>query len=277
MGCGGSVEALVNPDAAPEEILAPPGDGPCSFIVKKPINSFRYQVYTGDEEKKKWLHIVNESDWCASKSEFSVETYNGESLVKVEVEGNDFDIKKDVEWEVDSDDSDFSEDDLFDCEEELECKVKLKWKVKRTARFMDPEGNNFATLSVKVKGKSKAELEIEKQEDGTETEEMKCKTKVKKVFYKLNWQGNDLEFADFDNGHWSDWDRKWTCDFLDAEYDAKWGTDELKVSSNGSCLGGDALAVGFALGYFFHPTGYASAMDSKARETARDYVRRVTD
>lgn len=262
MGCCGS--------SAPDEILEPPGDGPCSFIVKKPMMSSSYQVFTGDGEKKKWLQIANDSSWFAEKSEFTLKTYTDETLVNATVEGQDIDIKKKVDWEGDSDDSDFSEDDLFDFDDDDDpsCKVKMKWKVKREAKFVDKDGQEFANLKVKVKGKSKAELT--KTDDDPPRSNMESSVKVKKVYYKLKM--NDAEVAlEFDNGHWQDWDRKWSCDFFDAEYDAKMGVDEVKVESKGACPGSNALAVAFALAYFFHPSAYCGQMKSRAESQARQY------
>jgi len=265
MGCSSS---------APDEILDPPGDGACSFIVKKPMMSSNYQVMT--DEKKKWLQIINDSSWFASKSEFKVDTFTDETLVNVTVEGQDADMKKSVEWEGDSDDSDFSVDDMFQFDDEdASCKVKLKWKIKREAKFVDKDGNEFATLSVKVKGKAKAEMT---QADAAEGEDpgpptMTSSVKVKKVYYKLNIGGTDVAL-DVDNGHWDDWDRKWSCDFFDVEYDAKFGVDEVKVQTKGACNRSNALAVGFALAYFFHPSGYGGQMKGRAESEARTYFDR---
>lgn len=260
MGCGGS--------SAPEDILDPPGDGECAFIVKKPMMSSNYQVLTGGDEKKKWLQIVNNSSWFDSHSTFQLKTLKDESLVRVTVEGQDADMKKEVDWEGDSDDSDFSVDDLFDFDDDDQsCKVKLKWKVKREATFMDKDGQQFAKLKVKVKGKSKAEL-TQKEEDAPK--QMESSVKVKKVYYKLEMGDQEVEL-NVDNSHWGDWDRKWSCDFFDIEYDAKWGTDEVRVQSKGACNGSNALAVSFALAYFFHPSAYAGQMKSRAESDARSY------
>lgn len=264
MGCGASV---------PDVILLPPGDQPCAFLVKKPMMSSGYQVFTGDGEKKKWLHIVNKSSWFESHNEFELKSYADDLLVKATIKGTDYDLKRKVDWEADSDDSDFSNDGLFDWDDDLELKVKLKWKVKREAVFTDTDGKQFAKLSVKVKGKSKAELEIENRE-GEERETMNSSTKVKKVFYKLEWEGNAVD-PTFENGHWQDWDRSWKCDMFDATYDAKMGVDEVHVQTKGNCLGGDALSVAFAMAYFFHPAAYAEQMDSQVRQDARAIMGRL--
>lgn len=229
--------------------------------------SSNYQVLT--EDKLKWLQIQNDSSWFASKSEFTLKTFTDDNLVNVTVEGQDIDMKKDVDWEGDSDDSDFSVDDLFDFDDDDSCKVKLKWKIKREAKFVDKDGQEFANLSVKVKGKSKAEITETGQEDenGTKQTRLDSSTKVKKVYYKLKMQDEEVAL-DVDNGHWQDWDRKWSCDAFDTEYDAKFGVDEVKVQSKGICNGSNALAVAFALAYFFHPSGFNTQMESQARSEA---------
>jgi len=233
--------------------------------------SSSYQVLT--EEKLKWLQIQNDSSWLASKSEFTLKTFTDDTLVNVTVEGQDVDMKKDIEWEGDSDDSDFSVDDLFDFDDDDSCKVKMKWKIKREAKFVDKDGQEFANLSVKVKGKSKAEITEVGEEDanGQKQTRLDSTTKVKKVYYKLQMQGAEVAL-DVDNGHWQDWDRKWSCDAFDTEYDAKFGVDEVKVKSKGVCNGSNALAVGFALAYFFHPSGYSAQMQSKADSEASRYM-----
>lgn len=254
MGCSSSA-----PEAPPPD---PPAENdPCTFIVKKPMMSSTYQVMT--EEKVKWLQIQNDSSFFSSKSEFTVKSLTDDNLVNVTVEGQDIDLKKSVEWEGDSDDSDFSVDDLFDFDDD-EVKVKLKWKIKREAKFVDKDGNQFADLSVKVKGKSKCEI----KDRDNEPDKVDSSSKVKKVYYKLNMQGAETAI-EVDNGHWQDWDRQWTCDAFDCQYDAKFGTDEVKVSTKGTCNGSNALAIGFALGYFFHPSAYNEKMDSKAKSEAR--------
>lgn len=272
MGCFGSSPV------APEEIIPnPEGDNPCSFVVKKAgVASSHYNVY--NDQKQKWLYVRNDSSWFSSKSEFQIENWNrgedgkGETLVRVEIEGKDADINRDVDWEGDSDDSDFSLDDLFDFDNDDELKVKLKWKFSRRARFLDSDNKEYASLKFKAKGKSKAELTIERDDEGNKTSErMESKTKVKKAFYTLEWGGEQVE-VEVEGGHWQDYDRKWSCPMFDAQYDAKWGTDEVKIDTKGKCPGHDALGVGFALAYFLHPAQFVNDMDSKARGDARRFM-----
>lgn len=265
MGCGASSPPNV------EDMIPAPGDEPCSFIVKKPMMSSTYEVFTGEGDRKLWLKIENKSSWFASQSDFELKTYSDDLLVKCVIEGTDAEIKREVEWDGDSDDSDYSIDDLFGFDDTEELKVKLKWKIKRQAQFIDPDGNTFANLTVKVKGKSKAELEVQEGDDGTRIENMTSETKVKKVYYKLTWLDSEHTF-EFDNGHWQDWNRSWCNDFIHAEYEAKFGVDEMKINTKGNCMGGDGLAVGFAISYFFHPAAYASEMDTKVRCEARDLI-----
>jgi len=267
MGCGASSPPKV------EDMIPAPGDEPCSFIVKKPMMSSTYEVFTGEGDRKLWLKIENKSSWFASQSDFELKTYNDDLLVRCVIEGADAEIKREVEWDGDSDDSDYSVDDLFGFDDTEELKVKLKWKIKRKAQFIDPNGKTFANLTVKVKGKSKAELEVQDGDGGTRAENMTSETKVKKVHYKLTWLDSEHTF-EIDNGHWQDWDRSWCNDFIHSEYDAKCGTDEMKIKTKGNCLGGDGLAVGFAISYFFHPAAYAAEMDSKVRSEASGMMRR---
>jgi hypothetical protein len=242
------------------EPIPDPGDEPCSFVVKKKKFRSGYNVF--NDNKEEWLEIKNESEWFSHHSEFEIENKKEELLVKVIIKGQDEEIKREVEWDGDSDDSNFSVDDLFDGDDDDEVKVKLKWKVKREATFEDANGNVFATLKVKMKGKSKAEATLVGEGD-MQRKEVTGVTKLKKVYYALNWGGNDVEL-EVDNGHWTDWEREWGCSMFKAEYDAKWGVDEVKVKSTGAGNGAQALAVAFAVAYHFHPVGWSAQMHSRA-------------
>merc|ERR1719424_2615317 len=122
--------------------------------------SSTYEVFAGEGERKLWLKIENKSSWFETHSDFELKTYNDDLLARCVIEGTDAEVKREVDWEADSDDSDYSADELFGFDDTEELKVKLKWKIKRKAQFIDPDGNTFASLAVKVKGKSKAELEV---------------------------------------------------------------------------------------------------------------------
>lgn len=279
MGCCGSSTAV------PDEILDDPTGDVCNFKVKKAgMMSSHYAVLNAED--KPWLLIRNDSGWFAKDATFQLENYvreegsdRGKTLVQVTVEGTDSDINKDVDWAGDSDNSDNeSIDDLFDFGDDDDVKVKLKWKVKRTATFTDADGNEFAKLKIKVKGKSKAEGEIKQAEEGGPTTmDISSKTKLKKVIYALTFNalGEDPVEVTFENGHWQDWDREWACPMFTAKYDAKFGTDQVSIDSTGQCLGANALAVGFAMSYFFHPASFLSELDGQARSEARQYLRQM--
>lgn len=62
------------------------------------------------------------------------------------IEGLDPDIEK-IEYDIDDSDSGgWDPDDWFDDSEETEFECKMKWRIKRTARFTNPITNNHAKL-----------------------------------------------------------------------------------------------------------------------------------
>merc|ERR1712169_121196 len=136
------------------------------------------------------------------------ENGKGKQLAKVVVEGTEEDIKKDVEFSDSDSSGGESDDDLFGFEED-ECKVKLKWKIKKVAKIFDANDNEVGKLKFKGKGKSTGEAEsIETRREDEEGNEhfdvswnYSAKSKVKKVIYKLeiNDKAIPIEFKD---GHW---------------------------------------------------------------------------
>lgn len=221
-------------------------------------------------DDKLWFYIDNQSGFLSQNTTFELQlTTEGtgkEVVGKCVIEGQDNELKAESEWE-DSDGSDYSLDDLFDGDE-AEHKVKLKWKIKRTAKFYDNEGNEFAKLKVKLKGKTKAEAEYEPNEHGQlEKKNVEVKTKVKKVIYTLEFpeiQEEPLE-VEVDNGHWEDWDRVFETALFRADYDAKWGLDVVNLEVKEGAPTVKALLCGFTVAYYFHPSRYVGQMDSHAQ------------
>jgi len=251
-----------------------PTDGPQRFKLKG--QTFGSDVYVSTEAGEKWLFLDNKSGWFESHAEVELQTYKSDEeesrvLARCVIDGGDYDMKLKDEWEGDSDDSEFSLDDLFDFDDDdVEHKVKLKWKVAREAKFYDGEGNKFCTMKFKVKGKSKAEVTFQENDEGEMVRgPVSSTTKVKKAYHKIKWEehldGDDHISLDFDNGHWHDWDRTFQCGLLKSEYDAKWGVDVVTVDTKENVDPVKGLLVGFAIAYFFHPSRFASEMDGHAR------------
>lgn len=269
-GCGSAPEK-----APPIPTLA---DGSQEFVLQG--FSFSSDVQVSTKDKEKWMYIDNKSGWFSEHAHFELQTLETKesperrTLASCKIESCDTECKKDVEMDGDSDDSDFSFDDLFDFDDDDECKVKLKWKLKREAKFFDAEGNEFAKLKFKGKGKAKAEATRENDDAPIH---VSASNKVKKAFFKLYWEahhGDGEEFigVDFENGHWNQWDRKFTTKLFEADYDAKWGTDTVTIKTNDGCEPIHSMLVGFAISYFFHPSRFHDNMTNQAASTARHYL-----
>lgn len=264
--------------AAPAADAPPlPTEGPASFTVKSAgMFSKHYNILTPEGDS--WMQIKNNSGFFDPECNFSLVPSGSTDILgdlsKCEVGAQDIKMDKSLEWEGDSNDSDFSVDDLFDLiDDDDELKVKLKWKVKREATFYDESENPFAKLQFKVKGKSKAEIEIDGE---TNEERTSSKTKVKKVFYTLT-VGEEEVTLNFENGKWDDWQRVWECSKFKCEYNSNWGTDTVSVDTAEGVPPCSALLVAFAISYFFHPANYADKMESKAMSECRSYISRFRE
>ncbi|KAF4736704.1 hypothetical protein FOZ62_002583 [Perkinsus olseni] len=272
MGCTASTPDVLLPD--PE-----PGHEHSFKIKKAGLLSKGYNVYNMD--KQLWLYIRSLSSFWDKDPDFTLENFvrdddeRGEVLGRCALGKLDEDYKKEVDWETDSDDSDFSLDDLFDFDDDDELKVKVKFKAKREASFKNAKGEEFAHLKVKVKGKAKVEVTINEGSGGATTELWSAKSAIKKVYYTLTINGVEVP-VEFSNHKWQDWDRQWKIPgLLTATYDAKFGTDEVFVDTK--CLEAppaDLLLVGFAMAYFMHPSNYLSRAENEAQSYARQVLRR---
>ncbi|KAF4660017.1 hypothetical protein FOL47_007352 [Perkinsus chesapeaki] len=268
MGCGSSTPSILLPD--------PQLGQEHSFMVKKAgMLSKGYNVY--NTQKELWLYIRSLSSFWDSDPEFTLENFIrdeqkvGQVLGRCAVGKLDEDYKKEVDWENDSDDSDFSLDDLFGFDDDDELKVKLKFKAKREARFYNAQGVEFAHLKVKLKGKAKVEVSINEGAGGAKTELWNTKSAIKKVYYSLTINGVDLPI-EFSNHKWQDWDRQWSVPgMFNATYNAKFGTDEVFVDTKFlQAPPADLLLMAFAIAYFMHPSSYLAQAGDDDRPLGHD-------
>eukprot|EP01064_Diplonema_japonicum_P011653 TRINITY_DN1909_c0_g1_i2.p1 TRINITY_DN1909_c0_g1~~TRINITY_DN1909_c0_g1_i2.p1 ORF type:complete len:301 (+),score=102.38 TRINITY_DN1909_c0_g1_i2:66-905(+) len=271
MGCCASADAL------PDVILPDPA-GESEFIVEA-AGSFTKHFVVLNKQREKWLFLRkdNGSFWDPSCS-VQLENYvraegaeQGEVLGSVFIEGNEPDFKMEREIEKDDDDEQnkyfWWEEDSDDGEEETEYKAKMKWTLNKKAVFKSKLGAVSAELKVVMAGKSKAEVEITDKEDGTQEKKTKTKSKVKKIFYTLTHNGEEIPIT-YDNKDWEAGDRTWATSAFKAFYDEKSGRDTLEVSTTTVLHPCEALLMGYVLGFFMHPKFLVEKMEGFAERAA---------
>jgi len=271
MGCGASLSSPV---------LPPPVEGQANkFILKKPMMGSGVNVLNTDKEK--WLSISTEGDFGDNEPTMSIKTRDSEPMTLASMT---FEPTETVFDEADSDDSDYSDDDLF-AFEDGENLAKIKLKTKRKAKLMDADGAEVGSVSWKVKSKARAVSEVQQatvgdvEEDGIEVRAstwlLTVDAKIKKEFFKINYRGKDLKVEMTPNGKWwldegkcggeinmgaadkgpkGGWEHSWKSDLFAYEYNAKFGTDEVIVDLPASdSPPGELILLGHAVADFLHP------------------------
>eukprot|EP01064_Diplonema_japonicum_P009088 TRINITY_DN1654_c1_g2_i1.p1 TRINITY_DN1654_c1_g2~~TRINITY_DN1654_c1_g2_i1.p1 ORF type:complete len:291 (+),score=97.92 TRINITY_DN1654_c1_g2_i1:49-873(+) len=266
MGCCASADAL------PDVILPDPA-GESEFIVEA-AGSFTKHFVVLNKQREKWLFLRkdNGSFWDPSCS-VQLENYvradgedQGEVLGTVTIEGNEPEFKMEREIEQDEENNHYWWEESDD-EEETEYKAKMKWSLDKKAIFKTKLGAVSAELKIKMAGKSKAEVEITDKDDGSQERKTTAKTKVKKIFYTLMHNGEEIPIT-YDNKDWDAGDRTWECPPFRAFYDERSGRDTLDVSTTAVLHPCESLLMAFVLGFFMHPKFITEQMERYAVRAA---------
>merc|ERR1711934_453465 len=232
---------------------------------------------------QKWLFLRNESGWLDENSIFDLENYEraegetkGEVLAGCKAGPMERDCRVEAEYE-DGDDwgcgSDFSIDDIFGDSDDDELKVKLKWKIGRKAEVHGRSGEHVATIRVKVKGKAKTEVDIQRDDEtGRESQYYSSKSKIKKVFYQIIFDGQEMDL-EYENRGWSQSrDRTWSCDLFTATLHNDY---RLRVETSEGYEPSDGLLIAYCIATFMNPHRYADEMEREADSVARRILREM--
>lgn len=240
MGCGASTYQ-------PSVPLPEPTD-PCSFILKWEHTGWGNQTYNVlTKDKHKILHIAG-----SLKAGFVLHTLGTprRELGRCSIDEKALEVFRKEQYKGDSDDSNFSKDDLFNFKTTKQMQ-KLRWKSSKIASIQNEGGTTTASLKFKLKGKSRACVE---DADGYASQSaVSVDTLLKKAYYELKL-GKEGELATFSTAHgtWNEYNRKWCADKFDVSYHAIPGVDEVFVDSKAGEFA-ENLLLGFAIAYFMHP------------------------
>ncbi|EER10513.1 hypothetical protein Pmar_PMAR005848 [Perkinsus marinus ATCC 50983] len=256
-GCFSSLPGLDDPEVGK----------PHTFKIKKSQaspDSRNFEVFNEDDEH--WLLIKSDSDFSDPTPNFSLVNKEREHVLgKCEIGVENVVCAKDVDWDGSDDSkSDESKDSMFDFDES-ELKVKLRWKIKRSAKFSDEDGREFATVGLQMKGLSKCEVEIDEEKDKENDEDWDATAKVKEVTYTLSIDGKDYDVS-VERGNWEHWDRKWKVDnMFEVEYKQNDGADEVIVKTTDlEGNPGHDLLIAFAMSEFMHPCRQLTKLNQAA-------------